>query len=101
MQSGLTSTYENQPYDLSSLRALEKKLAKRLGEGVERLGLIIKDVAKNQRRLESRMVTLEIKVLGTTAKGETSVRKHVIDKENKDRGLNSAKGASKRAAGAS
>ena len=58
-------------------------------------------MAKNQRRLESRTSTLEIKVLGTTAKGETSVRKHVIDKENKDRGLNSAKGASKRAAGAS
>ena len=58
-------------------------------------------MAKNQRRLESRTSTLEIKVLGGTGKGEVSVRKLASEKENKDRGLNSAKGALKRAAGVS
>ena len=48
------------------MRTLEKKLAKRLGEGVERLGVIIKDLAKAQRRLETRTSNLELKVLGTT-----------------------------------
>lgn len=49
---------------LTSVRKLEKKIAKRLGEGVERLGVIIKDLAKAQRRLESRTSNLELKVLG-------------------------------------
>ena len=44
LNSGLTSVYENPAGgDLSSLRTLEKKLGKRLGEGVQRLGDIIKD----------------------------------------------------------
>ena len=48
LQSGLTSQYDTAMAggDLSSIRSLEKKLAKRLGEGVERLGDIIKDMAK-------------------------------------------------------
>jgi len=44
LQSGLTSVNENLvPGNFSTLKTLEKKLAKRLGEGVERLGEIIKD----------------------------------------------------------
>ena len=50
MQSGLTSQFENAAAtggpDLTNLRALEKKLARRLGDGVERLGTMIKDIAK-------------------------------------------------------
>ena len=67
LSSGLTSKYEqaNVSGDLSSLRTLEKKLAKRLGEGVERLGLIIKDVAKSQRKLDSRTSNLELKAFGS------------------------------------
>ena len=65
LQSGLTSVYGNGgEINLSSVRTLEKKLAKRLGEGVERLGGIIKDLAKAQRKLDSRTCTLELKVLG-------------------------------------
>jgi len=44
LHSGLTSVNENAVQaDYSSIRALEKVLAKRLGEGVERLGELIKD----------------------------------------------------------
>ena len=62
---------------LSQVRTLEKKLAKRLGEGVERLGSIIKDLAKAQRRLETRTSNLELRVLGATnnnANGGISTR---------------------------
>lgn len=65
LQSGLTSLNEGTPSkDLTSLRTLEKKLARRLGEGVERLGDIIKDLAKAQRRLDTRANNLELKVFG-------------------------------------
>ena len=61
--------------DLSNLRVLEKKMAKRLGEGVERLGEIIKDVAKAQRRLDSRTSALELKVLGQSKAAEPAKKK--------------------------
>lgn len=54
---------------LTHVRKLEKKLAKRLGEGVERLGAIIKDLAKAQRKLDSRTSNLELKVLGHVSNG--------------------------------
>lgn len=72
LQSGLTSLYNDaadgsgKMISLSQVRTLEKKLAKRLGEGVERLGVIIKDLAKAQRRLDTRTSNLELKVLGAT-----------------------------------
>ena len=50
---------------MTSGRQLEKRLAKRLGEGVERLGTIIKDLAKAQRKLDSRTSNLELKVHGS------------------------------------
>ena len=64
LNSGLTSVFEGQSTDLSQVRTLEKKLAKRLGEGVERLGHIMKDLAKQQRRLDTRTNNLELKVFG-------------------------------------
>lgn len=82
LQSGLTSLHNDatdgnsKMISLSQVRTLEKKLAKRLGEGVERLGSIIKDLAKAQRRLETRTSNLELKVLGAniSANGGNSTR---------------------------
>ena len=76
LQSGLTSLNQNDGItDLSNMRSLEKKLARRLGEGVERLGLIIKDVAKGQRKLETRTSGIELKVFGQAKTTGDVVRK--------------------------
>ena len=82
--------------DLSNMRTLEKKLAKRLGEGVERLGEIIKDLAKAQRKLDTRTSGLELKVFGQIKTKEataTSSKKT----SKKDTDVQSAKGNSKKA----
>jgi len=68
MQSGLTSQFDavvGSSPELSQLRTIEKKLARRMSEGVDRLGAIIKDMARAQRRLETRTSTLELKVFGS------------------------------------
>ena len=104
LQSGLTSTYGD-GFDLSSVRMLEKKLAKRLGEGVERLGHIIKDLAKSQRKLDTRTCNLELKVLGQT-RGDSTVsdpnavalKKKVVAK-GQEILSQSGKGNSKKASG--
>ena len=76
LQSGLTSVYgDGGDFTLTSVRKLEKKLARRLGEGVERLGTIIKDLAKAQRKLDSRTCNLELKVIGQVKNGDTAVSK--------------------------
>lgn len=62
---------------MTSIRTLEKKLAKRLGEGVERLGDIIKDMAKAQRKLDSRISNLELKAFGSVNIKESSKKKSV------------------------
>jgi len=46
-------------------------LARRLGDGVERLGSIIKDMAKAQRKLETRTNGLELKVFGSAKTGDS------------------------------
>ena len=78
LQSGLTSVYGEggggDAIALTQVRSLEKKLAKRLGEGVERLGAIIKDLAKAQRKLDTRTSNLELKVLGATTSGANTTR---------------------------
>ena len=43
---------------------MEKKIAKRVTESVEQLGEIIKDYAKKQKRIDTRIGEVEIKVFG-------------------------------------
>lgn len=82
---------------MTSIRTLEKKLAKRLGEGVERLGDIIKDMAKAQRKLDSRTSNLELKAFGSTNIKESSKKKVVGTVKDKEVALiQSARGNSKK-----
>ena len=76
---------------MSNMRTLEKKLAKRLGEGVERLGEIIKDLAKAQRKLDTRTSGLELKVFGQIKTKEQPATVKSKKTSNKDTDAQSTK----------
>lgn len=64
IDGGNTSTGGGTTIDVSQLRTVEKKLVRRMGEGIDRLGNIIKEMARTQRKLDTRTGALELKVFG-------------------------------------
>ena len=55
-----------------------------MSEGVDRLGNIIKDMAKTQRRLDTRTVALELKVFGKSKNSNDAAPKKKAGKSGAD-----------------
>jgi hypothetical protein len=63
---------ENSAVDLDRLNAVEKRIGRKVAETVDSLGAIIKDYAKMQNRLSTRVSDIETKVFGISKPSEPS-----------------------------